>query len=131
MEITTNGGNMTTKTARAEQIYTELKLMDRMTPGRTPWQTLRKRAEELASAEAILDDLPAMGDKELAHALCAAELADDTETTTFVQNEVCARLALPLDETELGLTQHASDMLDGFIRENADSDVSTNFFAAK
>jgi hypothetical protein len=50
MEIKTNGRN--TMTDRIESIYTDLKFADRMTPGRTPWQTLRKRAAELAAAEA-------------------------------------------------------------------------------
>lgn len=31
-----------------ERIYDELKFADRMTPGRTPWQTLRRRAETFA-----------------------------------------------------------------------------------
>ena len=44
---------MTTLANRTEQIYTELKFMDRMTPGRTPWQTLRKQAEELAAKELL------------------------------------------------------------------------------
>lgn len=36
---------------RIEEIYRDLKLADRMTPGRTPWQTLRKRAEQIALTE--------------------------------------------------------------------------------
>jgi hypothetical protein len=46
---------MQTLTPRAEQIYAELKLVDRMRPGRTPWQTLRRRAVELAAAEALTE----------------------------------------------------------------------------
>lgn len=42
---------MTATQTRIEKIYAELKLADRMTPGRTPWQTLRKRAEEIANEE--------------------------------------------------------------------------------
>ena len=34
----------------ADEIYEELKLLDRITPGRTPWQTLRRRADEQARA---------------------------------------------------------------------------------
>lgn len=36
----------------ADKIYADLKLADRMTPGRTPWQTLRKRAEAIAAEQA-------------------------------------------------------------------------------
>ena len=32
--------------SKIQQRYEELKLWDRMTPGRTPWQKLRKQAEE-------------------------------------------------------------------------------------
>ena len=46
---------MTIKT-RTEEIYAELKLIDRITPGRTPWQTLLRRAEELAAAELLTDE---------------------------------------------------------------------------
>ena len=42
---------MTALQTSIENIYADLKLADRMTPGRTPWQTLRKRAEEIALAE--------------------------------------------------------------------------------
>jgi hypothetical protein len=35
----------------ADQIYEDLKLADRMTPGRTPWQTLRRRADEIYAAK--------------------------------------------------------------------------------
>lgn len=46
---------MTTTQSRTEQIYTELKLVDRMTPGRTPWQTLKARAERFAMEETLTD----------------------------------------------------------------------------
>jgi hypothetical protein len=52
---TTPEANMTSIANRTEQIYIELKLVDRMTPGRTPWQTLKARAEELAAAEMLTE----------------------------------------------------------------------------
>jgi hypothetical protein len=56
METTTTPeANMTSIATRMEQIYTELKLVDRMTPGRTPWQTLKARAERLAANEMLTD----------------------------------------------------------------------------
>jgi hypothetical protein len=56
METTTQeASTMTATQTRTEQIYAELKLIDRMTPGRTPWQTLLRRAEELAAAETLTD----------------------------------------------------------------------------
>lgn len=51
METTTEQEDKMTKEARIESIYTDLKFADRMTPGRTPWQTLRKRAEDIANSE--------------------------------------------------------------------------------
>jgi hypothetical protein len=49
----TQGDDMNTIQTRTEQIYFDLKIADRMTPGRTPWQTLRKRAEEIAAREDV------------------------------------------------------------------------------
>lgn len=42
-----------TQQQQIEAIYADLKLADRMTPGRTPWQTLRKRAEDIAAREDV------------------------------------------------------------------------------
>lgn len=56
-----------------------------------------------------------MSDQELALALRAA--GDDTEAT--LENEVCARLALPSDQTEQGLTPEAAAAIDAWIHEHA------------
>ena len=42
---------MTAYQIRVEYHYTALKLKDRATPGRTPWQTLRAHAEQIAAEE--------------------------------------------------------------------------------
>jgi hypothetical protein len=47
----TDERNEMTKQECIEAIYADLKLSDRLTPGRTPWQTLRKRAEDIATYE--------------------------------------------------------------------------------
>lgn len=36
---------------RIEDVYVDLKLRDRLTPGRTPWQRLREQAESIVDAE--------------------------------------------------------------------------------
>ena len=43
---------------RIEDIYVDLKLRDRLTPGRTPWQTLRKQAEAIVERERIVAEVP-------------------------------------------------------------------------
>jgi hypothetical protein len=55
MEMTTNREATMTLAQRTEQIYASMKFADRMTPGRTPWQKLRKRAEAAAAAELLTD----------------------------------------------------------------------------
>lgn len=66
---------------RTEQIYTELKLADRMTPGRTPWQTLRKRAEELALTEEPQPEAPTTKEAPVASERSAKAMAPKTSTT--------------------------------------------------
>lgn len=46
------------RAARVENVYVDLKLRDRLTPGRTPWQTLRKRAEAIVEQEQAIAGVP-------------------------------------------------------------------------
>jgi hypothetical protein len=55
METTTNPEANMTLAERIDYHYTALKMIDRATPGRTPWQTLRKRAEEIAGSENLTE----------------------------------------------------------------------------
>jgi hypothetical protein len=57
-----------------------------------------------------------MSDHDLAAALLAAEASRDTEEIILAENNIAARLNLPLDDTEQGLTQSASDAIDEFCR---------------
>lgn len=54
------GGNdmQTDRDARVQAVYDDLKLRDRLTPGRTPWHTLRKRAEQIVERELVIENLP-------------------------------------------------------------------------
>ena len=54
METTTKEQEMTFA-ERIDYHYTALRLRDLATPGRTPWQRLRKQAEEIAAAEMLTD----------------------------------------------------------------------------
>jgi hypothetical protein len=55
-----------------------------------------------------------MTDRELAEALRAADVSGDPDAIIEAENEVCARLNLPLDWTEQGLNQRAADAITAF-----------------
>jgi len=54
METTTKEQEMTFA-ERVTYHYTALKLRDQATPGRTPWQTLKAKAERIANEEMLTD----------------------------------------------------------------------------
>lgn len=57
-------------------------------------------------------------DAALAQALYDADKAQDMDEMIAVENEIAARLNLPLDETEQGLTHWANDQIKGFCKAN-------------
>lgn len=61
---------------------------------------------------------------ELAKALRDAEATGDQDTATEVLNVICARLNLPLDQTEQGLTREASLQVDAFVAANLPADYA-------
>lgn len=96
---------------------------------------LQYRAEpELGVGKAQLWVLPsepgydAMSDRDLAVALRAAEgktldaQGNVAEEIIGLQNVICDRLDIPLDETERGLSQAASDRIDAYIEEHVEPD---------
>lgn len=59
-------------------------------------------------------------DRWLALELVAAERSGDGERTILALNAIAERLELGPDETELGLTQKASDAIDAFVKLHYD-----------
>ena len=59
-------------------------------------------------------------DRELAQALYDAEESGDTDEIIGAENAIIVRLNIPLNETEQGLTQAATDKIDAFLRETLD-----------
>lgn len=65
-------------------------------------------------------------DRELALALWQGELEwiemDEEEAMILAESEICARLDIPLDETEQGLTKVAVAIIELFMREHLPAD---------
>ncbi len=59
-----------------------------------------------------------MTDQELAHRLRDADRDGDVDNIVYYENEICARLNLPLDQTEQGLSREATDAVTKFCRDN-------------
>jgi hypothetical protein len=57
-------------------------------------------------------------DTQVAENLRTAEVSGDTDAMIEWENEICARLDIPLNETEQGLTAHAAALIAKFCRDN-------------
>jgi hypothetical protein len=74
-----------------ETIYADLKLADRMMPGRTPWQTLRKRAEAIAASDEGLNSL-------VDNAVAAAQSAPVADITHEAERDAAALMSGDWDD---------------------------------
>lgn len=61
-----------------------------------------------------MTDYAALTSAELACALVHAVHTHDDAETLYLQNEVCHRLRIDVDETEQGLTEKAERLIDEF-----------------
>jgi len=60
-----------------------------------------------------------MTNQELAENLRDAERDGDTENIVYYENEILARLDVPLKDTEQGLTRAAADAIEAFCNDHA------------
>jgi len=65
-------------------------------------------------------------DEQLARELLSAWVGHDDERIVEAESAVCARLNLPLDWTEQGLTRDAYDALERFCEEHVDEYVASS-----
>lgn len=66
----------------------------------------------------MTDTVNRLSNHDLAHRLVAAEEQGDADTQAECLNEICGRLNLSLDLTELGLTNEANRQIDLWVDAN-------------